>query len=199
MSHYSSCTKCGATLFSSYCEDNKKRYCVMCYVEEFGGEGSGNFDHEGRPGEVGGSGEGGDSKEDFKGDPANTRVAIAKIPDKVYVGVHGDWYEGWKGWRGEPIKEKGLKAGKIGQFGHKERRRDSVYVATNAHLAGLYAGLYSNPVVLEVNTKSLNKNNFYYDSLDVSSFDSPRQLAYRGDIPIDAIQKAGKEVILKDL
>ncbi len=30
-------------------------------VDEFGGEGSGNFGHEGRPGEIGGSGEGGSS------------------------------------------------------------------------------------------------------------------------------------------
>lgn len=30
---------------------------VIKYVEEFGGEGSGNFGHAGRPGEVGGSGE----------------------------------------------------------------------------------------------------------------------------------------------
>uniref|UniRef100_A0A6M3IRB0 Uncharacterized protein n=1 Tax=viral metagenome TaxID=1070528 RepID=A0A6M3IRB0_9ZZZZ len=46
---------------NKYMEHQGKKMCTNCYVEKYGGEGSGNFGHEGRPGEVGGSGENGAS------------------------------------------------------------------------------------------------------------------------------------------
>ena len=76
-------------------EDKGQNLCPSCFIiDEFGGEGSGNFEHGGRPGEVGGSGEGGSPQGIYEGtvvedlkDPAfydkQIRVLQKQYPDLV--------------------------------------------------------------------------------------------------------------------
>jgi len=117
----------------------------------------------------------------------NTKIPSEYIPEKVYVGLHGDWYEGWEGWEGKPVKTFGLKTGVHANFGASPRP-DSVYVAATPEFAQTYANLYHNPLVLEIDVSKLDKSKFYYDPLDVPSDGKPNQMAYRGDIPAEAIR-----------
>jgi len=64
---FNQCPECYNETTIAY-EHNGKKYCPSCYISKFGGDGSGNFGHEGRPGEVGGSGEGGGSSQQVKRD-----------------------------------------------------------------------------------------------------------------------------------
>ncbi len=120
----------------------------------------------------------------------NIQVPIELIPDKVFVGLFGDWYYGWKGWAGEPIKKFGLQPGKVGQFKHTQngKRKDSVYVSTELVIAETYARINNRPMVLEIDVTKLNKKQFYYDPLDIESLANPIQMAYRGTIPVSAIK-----------
>lgn len=65
---FNQCAKCFNETTVAYEEDGKL-VCGDCYtkVEQFGGEGSGNFGHAGREGEVGGSGEGSGSAKPSRG------------------------------------------------------------------------------------------------------------------------------------
>lgn len=133
-----------------------------------------------------GSNEGKDNKKLIE--RSNVRVPANKIPAKVYVGVHSDWYNGFKGQKGTAIKDGGLDPSIKSNFTHEYNRRDSVYVSTDYSIANAYASLYSSPLVLEIDTSMLDKSKFYYDPLDVGDIDNPIQIAYRGKISPAAIK-----------
>jgi len=120
---------------------------------------------------------------------ADTPVPKNLIPRHVFVGIHADWYHGWEGKKERPISEIGIVAGMKQHFKRNPKNRaDSVYVATSPGWAGVYAKLYSKPMILKVDTGKLNKAKFFYDDQDVQNQDgSPNQLAYRGSIPPKAI------------
>ena len=111
------------------------------------------------------------------------------VPNDVYVGTKRDYYYGWEGWTGEPIKEYGLQTGVHANF-PKASHPEFVYVAVHIDTARSYAHLYSNPIILKINTSALNKNKFYLDPDDFPLRGVPEQLAYKGDIPASAISVA---------
>ena len=106
-----------------------------------------------------------------------------QVPPKVYVGLHEDWYYGWEGKKEPSIKEVGILARIKQQFKHEKNRRDSVYVATSPRAARAYALVYAKPMIVEIDTKKLDPDKWYYDPMDVDG----TQIAYRGDIPPEAI------------
>lgn len=120
------------------------------------------------------------------------RIPKNLIPKTVFVGLLSDWYYGWDGWAGEPIEEFGLQSGKEGQFRHSQdgKRKDSIYVSAYLGLAKTYARLNPRPMVLAIDVDQLDKEKFYHDPLDVDVGRSgkPIQMAYRGNIPIEAIK-----------
>jgi hypothetical protein len=153
-------------------------------VSQKGGPGSGNFGHEGRPGEVGGSGPGEDENLEQEG---YKKIPFKQIPLKLYVGLHGDWFTGFEGQRGEPIKDTGLVRGKKTQFVAESNRRDMIFLATTPDRARAYANLYARPMVLEIDTSKLS-NQFFTDPQDVPDRGQVGQVAYQGDIPSDSIR-----------
>jgi len=112
------------------------------------------------------------------------------IPKIVWVGLHAAWYYGFEGMKTRPIKDVGFLPSVKQQFQvNPDNRRDSVYVATNLKRALVYARLYSEPMVLQIDMGKLDKNKWYYDPGDVpKSLTHPNQLAYRGSIPAKAIR-----------
>lgn len=120
------------------------------------------------------------------------RIPENLIPNTVFVGLLSDWYYGWENWAGEPVEEFGLQSGKVGQFKHSEngKRRDSVYVSVDLNLAKTYARLNSRPMVLMIDVTQLDTEKFYYDpdDVDVRREGKPIQMAYRGNIPAEAIK-----------
>ncbi len=83
-------------------EMNGQNLCPSCFtIDEFGGEGSGNFGHGGRPGQVGGSGEGGISKsvsELRNSDGYENEINMLQkmypklhVPDNKVMNMRGGW------------------------------------------------------------------------------------------------------------
>jgi len=124
-------------------------------------------------------------------DLANTRLPLKLTPKDLYVGLHADWYHGFKGKKEPPIKEVGLLVGTKKQFKTSpENRKDSIYLATTANRAATYASLYSAPMIIKISSKDLDKSKFYYDPNDFASdaTNNPQQVAYRGSIPATFIK-----------
>jgi len=120
---------------------------------------------------------------------ADDKVPREVVPEKVYVGLHRDWYEGYEGAKRPPIKTNGMEPGPKSQFTGEHNRRDTIYVATTPSRAQAYANLYGKPLVLEIDTGKLDKEKFFYDPDDFPpSKENPTQLGYRGSIPPSAIK-----------
>jgi len=112
------------------------------------------------------------------------------IPDKIYLGTDAPFYYGWEGKETPTIKNDGLITGIKIQFKKNPNNRlDSLYFATSPERARVYASLYPDPIVLEIDTRHLNSNKFFYDPGDFPNEDgSPGQIAYRGNVPANFIK-----------